>query len=148
VPPEVFDLTAHLEADEKFWECTELQKLDLSHNDIHTLPEGWSSLTSLLTLTVKGNKLGAAALPADLLALPALTVLDLSSNALKSTSLSDAIAGLAGTLISLDLSCNQISQLPAAIAQLTRLEVLNVSVSQCGAKYCDLCVCTTRNVLQ
>lgn len=133
-PSQVFNNT-DLDPDEKFWECVELLKLDLSHNDITTLPPGWGALTSLTTVIIRGNKLGTAEpLPADLFALPALTSLDLSNNMLER--IGEELGGLQGSLLVLNLGANRIKRLPESIVQLRRLESLDVQVCRLYRSRC------------
>ena len=37
-PVEITEMEKHLEADEKFWECEALSRVDLGHNRIVTIP--------------------------------------------------------------------------------------------------------------
>ena len=43
-PVEITEMEKHLEADEKFWECEALSRVDLGHNRIVTIPVAIASV--------------------------------------------------------------------------------------------------------
>ncbi|MEH2236000.1 COR domain-containing protein, partial [Nostoc sp.] len=100
----------------------ELTSLDLSFNQLTTLPEALASLQELTSLDLSFNQL--TTLPEALASLQKLTFLDLSNNQLRR--LPEAIARLE-QLTSLDLSRNQLTTLPEAIARLEQLTSLNLT---------------------
>ena len=57
LPIETCTLLDHLQPDEKIWECYDLTKMDISHNNIHSLPPEASNLTTLVSLNMCNNKL-------------------------------------------------------------------------------------------
>jgi Leucine-rich repeat (LRR) protein/GTPase SAR1 family protein len=107
---------------------TQLQELDLSHNQLTAVPEAIAALTQLQTLDLSYNQL--TAVPEAIADLTQLQVLDLSGNEL--TSLPEAIAALT-QLQELDLSHNQLTAVPEAIADLTQLQSLDLSGNQLAA---------------
>ncbi len=109
IPAEVFDFD---------W----LQVLNLSFNEITTLPDPLASLQNLTILNLSFN--GITTLPDAIASLQNLTYLNLGNN--KISILPDAIASLQN-LTELDLSHNQITTLPDAIAHLQNLTILNLS---------------------
>ena len=87
----------HLEADEKFWECEALSRVDLGHNRILTIPISIASVRSLLH--------------------PSLT--HLHTNIIKQSQLKDS-------LFHLNLNTNNITDI-SALSTLTNLKFLDVS---------------------
>ncbi len=123
-------------------------ELDLSGQDLQTLPPEIGRLTQLTWLNLGGNRL--TEVPAAITQLTQLTSLNLHRNQLtqvpaaiaqltqldelylsgnKLTALPPEITRLT-QLTSLDLSENQLTALPAAITQLTQLTVLDLSGNQ------------------
>ncbi len=96
-------------------------ELDLSHNQLTTLPPEIAELTSLTTLNLWDNQL--TTLPPEIAELTSLTTLHLSRNQL--TTLPPEIAELT-SLTTLDLTGNQLTTLPPEIAELTSLTTLNL----------------------
>ncbi|KAG7392928.1 leucine rich repeat [Phytophthora pseudosyringae] len=135
-----------------------LRALNLSDNLLRDASfagadEMWSRLEVLTELRLSGNKL--TSLPSSLVAIPNLETLDLSRCSLRSirgevvknwkgrsrlvtldlhanslTALPDEIHVLVGTLRRLLLHQNQLVCLPAAVAELIRLEELSLSQNQ------------------
>ena len=106
LPPAVWSPPA-LDADEKWWECCDLVKLDVAHNELEDIPnEVAAALTLLETVIASHNRL--AKLPANIDALGSLRVLNVSSNAL--AALPEALASIA-TLRVLDASMNALREI-------------------------------------
>ncbi|HKQ75083.1 MAG TPA: COR domain-containing protein [Blastocatellia bacterium] len=99
--------------------------LDLSENQLTSLPQGIAKLTNLTRLDLRNNQL--TSLPPEIAKLTKLTSLFLSVNQL--TSLPQEIARLT-KLTSLFLRENQLTSLPQEIIKLTNLEVLSLSGNQ------------------
>ena len=93
-----------------------LTTLDLSYNQLTSLPDSIGMLTSLTILYLSNNQL--TSLSESIRKLTSLTTLDLSYNQL--TSLADSIEMLT-SLTDLDLSNNQLTSLPESIGMLTSL---------------------------
>ncbi len=102
-----------------------LQNLDLSRNQLTTLPPQLAQLTNLQKLDLWGNEL--TTLPPELAQLTNLQNLDLWGNEL--TTLPPELAQLTN-LQSLDLSHNQLTTLPPEIAQLANLQKLDLMGNQ------------------
>ncbi|KDO31536.1 hypothetical protein SPRG_19496 [Saprolegnia parasitica CBS 223.65] len=121
VPAEVLFPLKHLEADEKHWECIDLYKLDLSYNQLRSLPEALRELAGLKWLKVKDNQL--TRLPASLGSLQLLVYLDVSDNRLND------VPEFVGDLLLLRELCvtsNTISTLPSSLGRLEHLETLRL----------------------
>ena len=104
---------------------TQLQQLDLSHNELTQLPEAIASLTQLQQLYLSHNQL--TQLPEAIASLTQLQYLDISDNRLKQ--IPEAIASLT-QLQYLDLCFNQLTELPEAIKNLTKLTSLSLSENE------------------
>lgn len=98
-----------------------LMELDLSKQQLSTLPNTIGQLTTLSSLDLHYNRL--ASFPVSIAQLTRLTKLDLHDNQL--ASLPESIGQLA-SLTSLNLWDNQLASLPASIGQLTQLASLNL----------------------
>ena len=103
----------------------EQTKLEISMNQLKTLPAEIGKLTNLTTLDLSYNELKR--LPAEIGKLANLTTLDLSINELKRL---PAEIGKLTNLTLLDLSENQLKTLPAEIAELKNLTTLDLSGNQ------------------
>ncbi|CAM9648726.1 unnamed protein product [Ectocarpus sp. 13 AM-2016] len=124
VPGQVFNLLDGVDAadGEKFWEACELQRLDLSFNQITELPAAVSNLSVLVSLKLRKNRLSAV--PPELFSLESLSLLDLTGNAIRELpeeGLCEAVA-LKGLL----LSGNRLSRLPSSVGSLHGLETLEL----------------------
>ncbi|NGX37351.1 MAG: Internalin-A [Chlamydiae bacterium] len=129
-------------------ELTQLQELDLSENEITSIPSEIWQLTQLRTLRLYGNQLISippeigqlpllkvfglsgnqiTTIPSEIGQLPQLRALDLSYNQL---TIIPTEIGEWTTLLELDLSGNQIAAIPSEIGQLTLLENLDLSHNQ------------------
>ena len=96
--------------------------LDLSNNELATLPPEICELTNLTWLALSHNRL--TTLPPEICQLTNLTYLSLSDNHIRE--LSSAISQLPN-LIWLSLSRNQLAALPSEIFQLTKLKELHLN---------------------
>jgi small GTP-binding protein len=103
----------------------EVTELDLSNNQISSLPPEIVQLTNLQTLKIAGNQISS--LPREIGQLTNLQTLDISFNQI--SSLPPEIGQLTN-LQSLDISGNQISSLPPEIVQLTNLQTLDLRNNQ------------------
>ena len=121
--------------------------LDVSDNQISTLPAGLLQCQSLRTLNLKGNMLER--LPVENILIAALRYLDVSENKLSSlpsgvgelrlktlsaagnqlTSLPESLVNIT-SLVELDVGGNQLTELPQAIGSLPSLTFLDVSENQ------------------
>ena len=99
--------------------------LDLSKNELSSLPPEFGNLQNLTLLYLSSNQLSS--LPPEIVNLQNLTVLDLSSNQL--STLPPEIVNLQN-LTGLDLSSNQLSTLPPEIVKLQNLTMLDLSNNQ------------------
>jgi len=106
-------------------ELKNLTTLELFGNQLTSLPPEIAGLTNLTTLYLFGNQL--TSLPPEIAELKNLTALDLSRNQL--TSLPSEIVELKN-LTALDLSDNQLTSLPPEIAELKNLTALDLSGNQ------------------
>jgi Leucine rich repeat/Leucine Rich Repeat len=106
---------------------TNLQTLNLSGNNLTTIPTAIASLTNLTKLDLTGNKL--TKIPSAITNLSTLNYLNLRAN--KITNIPDAIANLSN-LTKLYLSGNQIAMIPAAIANLINLTTLDLINNDIG----------------
>ena len=96
-------------------------ELNLSHNQLTTLPSEITELTRLTRFDLSGNQL--TALPLEITELTCLTELDLSDNQL--TALPPEISKLTN-LTTLYLWRNQLTNLPPEIGELTNLKTLDI----------------------
>lgn len=107
-----------------FLNAQTLEHIDLSRNTLLVLPDDlFEMLTSLRLLRLIGNLLES--IPRAILACPSITHLDLSSNILDG----EALVPLTDMphLTHLNVSCNRIKYLPAALGRLTTLRKLDIS---------------------
>ncbi|WP_448265105.1 COR domain-containing protein [Nostoc sp. DSM 114159] len=102
-----------------------LEVLNLSYNQLTTLPEAIARLQKLTSLHLNGNQL--TTLPEAVTHLQYLTSVDLRDNQL--TTLPEAVTRLQH-LTSLNLSRNQLTTLPEAVIHLQQLTSLNLSRNQ------------------
>jgi len=109
----------------EIWELTNLQRLDLSNNQLSQLPPEIWELTNLQELDFSNNQLSQ--LPSEIGQLTNLQVLFLNDNQL--SQLPPEIGQLT-ELGGLDLRNNQLSQLPPEIGRLTDLLALFLSNNQ------------------
>ena len=128
-PPQLTELPDSL------WKLTQLTDLNLSHNQLTTLPDSLlAQLTQLTVLNLASNQL--TALPDSLGQLTQLKSLDLSINQL--TTLPDSLGQLT-QLQSLALSSNQLTALPEWLEQLTDLkEIIWIGLEVLPVQICRL----------
>lgn len=112
-------------ADDRWWEQTDLTKLILASNWLQTLSEDIANLPALTVLDVHDNRLES--LPEALGGLQNLQKLDVSRN--KLTAMPQCI-GKIQNLKSLHLEYNQLTELPETVGDLFFLEDLDVSNNQ------------------
>jgi small GTP-binding protein len=103
----------------------EVTELDLSNNQISSLPPEIVQLTNLQTLDISDNQISS--LPPEIVQLTNLQFLNISDNQI--SSLPPEIVQLTN-LQSLDIGGNQIRSLPREIFQLTNLQSLNIGGNQ------------------
>ncbi|OBQ31054.1 MAG: hypothetical protein AN483_02530 [Aphanizomenon flos-aquae MDT14a] len=106
-------------------QLTNLQFLNISGNQISNLPREIGQITNLQSLYISGNQISN--LPPEIVQLTNLQTLDISFNQI--SSLPREIVQLTN-LQSLNISRNQISSLPPEIVQLTNLQSLNIGGNQ------------------
>ncbi|MFO7864636.1 MAG: leucine-rich repeat domain-containing protein [Salinivirgaceae bacterium] len=99
----------------------QLEIIDLSGNDLHTLPKELGQLENLRELYLQNNCL--ATLPDSIVQLVNLEVLDLSYNSLEN--LPEDFNSLKKLRV-LNLNSNALTRLPDSIGNLSNLEVLNI----------------------
>ena len=110
---------------ESFWQLTNLQELDLERNQLTFLPKNIEELKRLQYLNLKDNRLSS--LPETFGQLTNLEYLDLRYNQL--TSLPETFGQLSN-LQRLELWGNKLTFLPKDIGELTNLQELNLNNNQ------------------
>lgn len=100
-----------------------IEKVDISYNQISSIPTETVTYSKCNSLNLKGNKLQK--FPTAISDVKTLEKLDLSENKISSLE-DDAFDGLEN-LIELDLSFNELSYLPTSIGKLKKLKRLNLS---------------------
>ncbi|KAL3667499.1 hypothetical protein V7S43_007720 [Phytophthora oleae] len=108
-----------------------LLHLNLSSNQLQSLPASVGALVSLKTLTVEDNNLQS--LHPSIAALPHLELLRLRKNHLSAESINELLGhspSVGATLKELDLRNNSIAALPVEICQLHSLETLLLSFNR------------------
>ncbi|KAL0591418.1 hypothetical protein ABG067_001449 [Albugo candida] len=122
LPEQVYSLADYLEKDEKPWECIDLCKIDVSHNNITQIREDIGTLETLSHFKMSQNALKG--LPKGFFKLLQLVDVDLSHN-----QFSACFPGEVGDLRNLrelNLSHNNLTALPESIGNLTFLENLSI----------------------
>ena len=102
-----------------------LATLNLDHNSLQSLPETLGNLQDLTMLSLEHNNLES--LPESLSNLQSLTILYLRANKLKD--IPDSLGSLQ-RLIQLDLGCNKLTHLPESLVGLKVLTELSLSSNQ------------------
>ncbi|KRT85992.1 hypothetical protein AMK59_1546 [Oryctes borbonicus] len=134
VPADVFNFertleTLHIDGNKiielprTLFQCEELRYLDVSDNEIHTIPTLISKLINLQTLNISRNLLKYTDIPNSIHRCQKLTVLDLSSNIL------DKVPEGLSSLINLQelyLNDTYIEFLPASFGRLSNLTILEL----------------------
>ncbi len=110
---------------ESITNLSNLTGLDLSDNQLSTLPESITNFSNLTELNLRYNQLST--LPESINNISNLTELNLSYNQL--STLPESITNLSN-LTGLDLSSNQLSTLPESITNLSNLTELDLSYNQ------------------
>ncbi|QZA59211.1 NEL-type E3 ubiquitin ligase domain-containing protein [Candidatus Rhabdochlamydia porcellionis] len=105
--------------------CHRLKELDLSENQLTTLPDTFRNLSRLTRLSLSTNQL--TTLPKTLGNLSQLTMLDLGTNQL--TTLPNTLGNLS-RLTWLDLTANQLITLPDTLGNLAQLDQLDLGTNQ------------------
>lgn len=110
-------------SDSHFKELMAIEKVDLSHNTLNTIPHDTIDHSKCIRLDLQGNKLEV--FPCAISQIRTLKKLDLANNNISKME-DDAFAKL-GNLVELDLSFNNLTYLPSSIRNLTKLKKLNLS---------------------
>jgi Leucine-rich repeat (LRR) protein len=125
-PAEIVALhdVSNVSSEERWWENVDLLHIDLSHNEISSIPAGIAGLDQLLTLNLAENKLDC--IPREMASLFGLKRLDLSKNKLRDLPELEGLTGLTELL----LNDNALAALPASVGAMRSLESLNVDNNQ------------------
>ena len=106
-----------------FKNLMDIEKVDISYNQIASIPSDRIEYPKCRSLSIKGNRLQK--FPIAVSGAHTLEKLDLSENKISSID-DDAFDGLEN-LIELDLSFNELNYLPTSIGKLRKLKRLNLS---------------------
>ena len=120
IPLQIF--SADLDSQEKFWECVPLSKLDLSFNQITSIPNEISTLEELLSMKIRSNnlnELNTMLFESCIM----LKQLDVGQNHL--TNVSEKIGHLQ-QLIEFSAPENKINSLPSQLEMCKQLQILNL----------------------
>eukprot|EP00127_Corallochytrium_limacisporum_P004728 Clim_evm82s172 gene=Clim_evmTU82s172 len=120
--PELANQDSHIDfssTDNGWWEKHDLHKLDVSRNQLQTLPENLHELESLVKLILRDNEIRL--LPESLCKLPNLEVLILTRNKLCKL---PEFLGLLVTLKVLQIDANELLELPISVGELVHMEQL------------------------
>jgi internalin A len=112
-----------------FMNLINIEKVDISYNQITSLPSERIEYPKCKNLSIKGNRLQK--FPTTFSDVKTLVKLDLSENRISSIE-DDAFDGLEN-LIELDLSFNELTYLPTSLGKLTKLKKLNLSGNKIGS---------------
>jgi len=118
VDNQIHEIGAHY-----FVNLMNIEKVDVSHNQITSIPSEKIEYPKCKSLSIKGNRLQK--FPTAVSDVKTLEKLDLSENKIKSVE-DDAFDGLEN-LIELDLSFNELTYLPTSLGKLSKLKRLNLS---------------------
>ncbi|CDW80826.1 leucine-rich repeat-containing protein 40-like [Stylonychia lemnae] len=110
-----------LQIGDNWWEGFDLQKIDLSNNEITSIPEEISAQEFITWFNIQNNKLEEV--PAGLFAIKTLKFLDISYNKLKI--IPESIAACQA-LVELHIAGNMLTELPHSIGDLKNLEILDL----------------------
>jgi Leucine-rich repeat (LRR) protein len=106
---------------ENWWDGNDISKIDLSNNEIPSIPEQIGTQEFIVWFNIQNNKLQAV--PNELFVLKQIKFLDLSYNLIKSIPES---LGQAETLVEFHAAGNLLTELPRSIGNLRNLEVLDL----------------------
>lgn len=109
-----------------FVNLCDLMHLDLSGNLLETLPAQMRRLSNLRIMNISNNPLGFAQLR-QLPSLSSLKELYLANTQRTAANLPQSFEGLAATLEVIDLSQNQLSEIPDCLFECTSLKRINLS---------------------
>ena len=114
-----------LKLEGNWWEALDLQRVDLSHNRIQSIPSELAQQGQLTILRMSNNLL--TSLPTELFTLQTLKLVDFSFNHLSvlPESLTNCVS-----LVEILLRGNQLRELPYDFGNLVSLEILDVSENQ------------------
>jgi len=125
-PSQIFNLSDQENlkgTEEKWWECAELTAIDVSHNEIKSIPGDIGSLGDLRRLTFSYNAL--TDLPEQLGMLENLVNLKADHN--KLTKLSEKVFAGNQDLSEVWLQHNEMSSVPSSLCRLPHIQVLDLS---------------------
>ncbi len=112
-----------------FMNLMNVEKVDISYNQITLIPPEGIEYPKCKNLSIKGNRLQQ--FPTAVSDVKTLEKLDLSEN--KISSIEDDAFDKLENLIELDLSFNELTYLPSSIGKLTKLKRLNLSGNNIGS---------------
>lgn len=112
-----------------FMNLLNIEKVDISYNQVTSLSSERIEYPKCKNLNIKGNRLQK--FPTTISDVKTLEKLDLSENRISSIE-DDAFDGLEN-LIELDLSFNELTYLPTSLGKLTKLKKLNLSGNKIGS---------------
>lgn len=112
-----------------FMNLMNIEKVDIGHNSVTSIPSEKIEYPKCKSLSIKGNRLQK--FPTSISDVRTLEKLDLSENKINSIE-DDAFVGLEN-LEELDLSFNELTYLPSSVGKLTKLKKLNLSGNKIGS---------------
>lgn len=121
---QIYEVSSH-----NFMNLMNIQRVDISYNNITLIPFEKIEYPKCKSLNIKGNKLER--FPTLISTVTTLEKLDLSEN--KITEIDDDAFAELVNLIELDLSFNDLTYLPSSLGKLTKLKRLNLSGNKIGS---------------
>lgn len=118
-----YNLISELPGDAEFQKNTALEEIKINGNLLKSLPENFGLMKNITTIDASDNLIES--FTTNLNGCTKLFSVKLANNRLKS--FPEGLLGATAICYSIDLSCNQISELPAAINKLNRLKILDLS---------------------